>query len=608
MLFKKQNGFSLVSALVALGILGVSAKMLMTLNLQTVKSQKRTETFQNAFSLETRMAITLMDSNLCKAALTDNGNSPIIVNNKDISIFDRNGDPIYEVRPEPYFNNTIKINSIKMINLDLPAPVNGFRYGQADIEVKYEKIAKVLDQNGQEYTKTLGAPISIKTLADGTLENCYSEEDNAVATAVERICNDLGGEVNANGECELIPGQPVPTNDNTPTSTLLDDVYVNRVGDNVSGPLTLNPGAPLNTQDSLIADGTIEANAAINANARINANDGIDLALGKIICTQIDASGNKHCVDLSKKCPANTIFSGQYHQSGSNLGAPKCVLPCSNTEHFAGFNPEGTAAICRPLPFSTCGEGQYAISVDANGNTDCAPVPESAQGSCPDGHYLAGFEPDGTKICKPDTTVDQGCTPPQVLQGFNSQGEAVCTTPPSVSGVEVQEFKLGNTWSEPGSNQSAGDSTVVAQDYDFCFLSAMAGEDGYKDSSYRECRVSRSGSTWRLTSNHDESRSVMCAMQCINICSGPQEGYWSTTSVGQCQCPQGSVQGTQSVNQECRGAKCGGSCDPANKVTSRSCFCSTPCQAPNVICPQIGNNVCVPASACPGGGLDPGIQ
>ncbi len=81
-----------------------------------------------------------------------------------------------------------------------------------------------------------------------------------------------------------------------------------------------------------------------------------------------------------------------------------------------------------------------------------------------------------------------------------------CRAPASAGGVVVTVLsRTGTGTSNLGSS------------YDYCALGESGGEDGYKDSTDRDCRVYKSGSSWYLKSRIHEGRSNRCSANCFKI-------------------------------------------------------------------------------------------
>lgn len=579
-----KKGFSLVEVMIALGVLAVASVGVMKISTNTAKVQKRAETFQNVLSIEQRINLAVLNPDSCANSLGSNGAN--ISLNKDIQIRNPNNDLIYEANPNnSIMNNTISINHIRIVDLDLtgatftnPSPPNNtLRTGQAFIEVNYSKSSNTLDVKEQEYTKKVGPINLVVDEASRNLVECRSPVNQAVEAAIGRICQQLGGVYNANTlMCEsnnaALDANPSPQPANPADRLapgLLDNRYVSRQGDNVVGPLplTVSSAGGLITEAGapLVANGSVTANGNVVANGTLLANQGLNMPAGRTICI------GSQCLDFNATCP--------------------------NNMYQEGFEPNGSPR-CKILPSSECGPGQYIVSVN-NGVVECGVIPEAAQGVCPENTVLMGYRADGTKDCR-DTgsVVGKNCEDDETLNGFDINGDPICTSD-SLSGLTFKSMYLteegGLTFTPP-----------AAYDRDFEI-------DGKRCSrTNRRCENdSRTTCSpgFKVTNLKRESRrsggisnkNCWCDWSCVpdqekpieiafRECS-PEQGRWSVTSSGSCQCPgydpfraTAPAQGTENISSRCVGDKCGAGCDPATKPeTQRTCYCYPCSRDPNGI-------------------------
>ena len=661
---KNQKGFTLVQTMVALGIMAVASVGLMKVSKQTAKTQKRAEVFQDIFTIENRIQLMMVNPLNCAASLGPIGTP--VQNGKEITIrrvTDANpaGEIIYQGNDTVYYNN-LRVENIRLADVNLQ-PDNGSLVGSANIELVYYKTSNLLDQQNTRYVKKIEVP---RILADaaGNMQSCQSDEAQAAIEAARRLCRNIGGvfdnEINRNCVFPGVGNQPAEQT--TVLEDRLDPRYFETAGDTVTGTANFNGSVNLNDITTLNGSSFINAPVVTNGNGTIRAN-----ALVETV-SELRASGDLNANGATTTNGSLTVNQGLTSngiiQSNENVqiaaGKKLCIgakcldfeNDCNANEYFRGFDAAGNS-ICTNIPSSACGAGEYITSVEPSGKINCGIIPESGRGQCPATQFLQGYDLNGNRICVdgvvPDktcqfpkilegfdangdpncvdpiginqacpppsvlvgygptgvpecqkpVTVDQKCNPPEVLVGYDSNGMKICERPQDQSSLQISS----PVTTAAGNGNTAKDLGV----HDMCFLTQVGLDSNDRGSNPDfNCRVERRGERWSLVVDGlFRINTVTCKAQCISLCDGPKKGYWSTTGYGQCRCPQGSRTGTQTVQQECRGTKCGGSCDASERRTSQACSCAGPpggsgtCPKPDQIrCVAYGNQ-CVLRTQCP---------
>ena len=187
-IIENNRGFSLVSVLVAVGLLGTVAMFVVNLNQQQVKNSKNAETKNELIALHAQINQYLLDGDACSETFSPpfvlSGTSRPVPN-----IFDGKGNVKFSENT-PYGNNTVKINSITLTPV---APATNLTLAnnsskEMRLTFVYQKISNLTAKN----TLTKTVDVKVQRDASGNII-CYSQLSNAIDEAVKQSCISLGG-------------------------------------------------------------------------------------------------------------------------------------------------------------------------------------------------------------------------------------------------------------------------------------------------------------------------------------------------------------------------------------------------------------------------------
>jgi type II secretory pathway pseudopilin PulG len=203
----KNQGFSLPSVLVSMGLLGVLAVGVMQLSQTMTKSSKSSEVKAELVFVQNQIVQVLLSGTHCNKNFKDKV-VPINANSTPISItqlkrdngttdgivaFDTTG---------TYGNGQIKISSMQV-----EGPVNLVNNsGSITLKVTFERLAKSI-VGGNRIIKEY--PLYVETVVDGSdnkIVKCYSSEGNAIETAKKEFCLEVGGTLDADDKCQFSSG------------------------------------------------------------------------------------------------------------------------------------------------------------------------------------------------------------------------------------------------------------------------------------------------------------------------------------------------------------------------------------------------------------------
>lgn len=244
------KGFTLVEILVAAGLMGILAVVMMNIFKQQTFSQKKTEAGFELSTLQQSINTTLLNAQACTNTLTVIPN--IAVPNLTLTqIRDQANNVQFQTGVS--YGNLVEIETIRLVNVVYPtASVPTKRYGTLDIQFNFKKTSKVLENTN--INSRTNFKVNIETDLAGRVTNCYSALENAVDTAKVESCQAIGGTFDtATNKCVLPPYTAGPGSDTDATSTkfledymanfivnVLDPRYVNVGGDTMTGSLVMN--------------------------------------------------------------------------------------------------------------------------------------------------------------------------------------------------------------------------------------------------------------------------------------------------------------------------------------------------------------------------------
>ena len=181
------EGFSIISMIMAAGMMAGLALTLAELTKQQMAIQVKIETAVELVNLSRRISRALYDGESCKNTI----GSTIVFNiSSTVQSFpidfirDKENNSIIE-KGGKYGNNMIKVNSMK---LEVPKIENNSF--EAKFIVVFQKIKKAIKGHNlvtREY------PLSLESDTDGTLLGCNSSFDATARLVKRQLCNELGG-------------------------------------------------------------------------------------------------------------------------------------------------------------------------------------------------------------------------------------------------------------------------------------------------------------------------------------------------------------------------------------------------------------------------------
>ena len=176
------EGFSLVSTMVAVGMMGLLSLALSQLTRQQVGIQKKVETYFEINNLSNKILRGLYDGDGCME--TFGINSDIIGGRTLSAIKNKNGEVVVDT-VQKYGNRLIKVDSISIANVR----INGTS-GQMDLQVVFEKLNKSI----RGYKKTTQSyPLSVQVDSLKRLTQCTYDYGGIYRVAAEGVCKSLTG-------------------------------------------------------------------------------------------------------------------------------------------------------------------------------------------------------------------------------------------------------------------------------------------------------------------------------------------------------------------------------------------------------------------------------
>ncbi len=208
-----QGGFTLVQVLVAAAIIGGLSVTLMNIMRQQAVVQKMAEINHEETALLQQISRTLLNANACKFTIGDG--QPVQNGRSLIAIKNRNNTDIFKTTgPLSEYGGRVENKLLKILSFTLEVPTGALvtlsgttdQVGQIDLKVRWERKSPLIQGNK---TPSRKIPLSVKTTsADGLIE-CYSATENAVDTARQKACEQMGGSYihppgdPSSGRCDL---------------------------------------------------------------------------------------------------------------------------------------------------------------------------------------------------------------------------------------------------------------------------------------------------------------------------------------------------------------------------------------------------------------------
>jgi Tfp pilus assembly protein PilV len=197
----KRNGFSIVSVLIAIALMSVVALGVMQLTKMMSTTTKQSEGNTEIVSMQNQIIQLLINRKHCSKSfenktLPANNTSSISLNVLKRDNGTNPGRTAFDKTTE-YGNHTVKISSIKLYGS------NAISNNQANVnlEITFEKISKII-KGSKTVTKKFPIFVEVDNATNREIQKCFSMEDDAVITAKNEICDDLGGDFST-GKCVL---------------------------------------------------------------------------------------------------------------------------------------------------------------------------------------------------------------------------------------------------------------------------------------------------------------------------------------------------------------------------------------------------------------------
>lgn len=189
-MINSQKGFSLIEILVAFGLMGTLSVAFLNMTQSQSIMQKKAETDLELNSIVNTISQNLLIQEACNQSL---GVGSVIVNNLSLdNIKNRSGSVIFD-KVQNYGGNLIKLNSIKVAQLNLGSSTSSGKYGDFKLNIEFERISKIV-RGAKKIIKSF--PISVKLDSTNKLINCYSAAEGAVDTSIVEGCASMGGVFN----------------------------------------------------------------------------------------------------------------------------------------------------------------------------------------------------------------------------------------------------------------------------------------------------------------------------------------------------------------------------------------------------------------------------
>lgn len=391
----RRSGFSLVELMVASGLLGGLAIYLLNISKQQTVVEKRAETSFEINTISGTISQSLLNKDSCAQTL---GVGNIINNGTQLNeIRNRSGNVLFN-KIATYGNNQLKLTQIIIKDLVTSGVGGGNRYGEAKIDITFEKVSKLIEGN-----KTINRafPIQVELSPTNALLSCYSSVDNAVATAKLEMCASLNGVFDVpTDKCNLnaFDVASAPLVYEAVSSQYLNDFYDQRKINDLD-PRFVNISGDTMT-GKLLVENEIQTTSQFCVGARCRNFARVNCAPGSVV-KEILEDGSLVCANVT--CPDPNTF-------------------------YVGITSSGTP-ICKAFPTNTCSANQYVSKVNADGSVVCSNLPPGTNKTCPGG-AIQSIDGSGNHTCvtvEPDTNVfGKLCSTGQVLRGFDSNGNVIC--------------------------------------------------------------------------------------------------------------------------------------------------------------------------------------
>lgn len=458
----RRSGFSLVELMVASGLLGGLAIYLLNISKQQTVVEKRAETSFEINTISGTISQSLLNKDSCAQTL---GVGNIINNGTQLNeIRNRSGNVLFN-KIATYGNNQLKLTQIIIKDLVTSGAGGGNRYGEAKIDITFEKVSKLIEGN-----KTINRafPIQVELSPTNALLSCYSSVDNAVATAKLEMCASLNGVFDVpTDKCNLnaFDVASAPLVYEAVSSQYLNDFYDQRKINDLD-PRFVNISGDTMT-GKLLVENDIQTTSQFCVGARCRNFARVNCAPGSVV-KEILEDGSLVCANVT--CPDPNTF-------------------------YVGITSSGTP-ICKAFPTNTCSANQYVSKVNADGSVVCSNLPPGTNKTCPSGTSIQSIDSAGNHTCSSpvvDTNVySKQCASGQLLRGFDASGNPICET--AQAALTTQVVTGPNSACRGSSTATCpADTVLISGGHQWVSSCGCGEEHRFLLNSYP------SGNSWRTT-------------------------------------------------------------------------------------------------------------
>ena len=187
-LHRNTQGFSMISVIMAFGMLGGLSLTLAKLNTQQMGLQKKIESHFELNTLTQNISRTIYDQAACIKTIKKDasGNNTRFVDGGTIElkhIKNKTGQKVFR-KNRIYGNGLIKILTLSLEDIAVQGTT-----AETNLRIIFEKTARTI--TGYKKASKI-FPLSVKLNASGYPVGCYSDLNSAVTTAKKQICEDFG--------------------------------------------------------------------------------------------------------------------------------------------------------------------------------------------------------------------------------------------------------------------------------------------------------------------------------------------------------------------------------------------------------------------------------
>lgn len=173
----KQNGFSLIEVMVAVGVMSLMSYFMMDMITNQNKAIKSTQIAMDLNEAQNRIQRYMLDSDICKDSLVDYS-FPISAA-VPISSLKKTGAP-------DLFSTAAGSNKVGGVEVESLIVT---RQNSTDLEltIQFKKLNSKASYGGDSFIRKVSLSAQFIP-ATNTIKNCFSQLDNAVVTSVEQAC------------------------------------------------------------------------------------------------------------------------------------------------------------------------------------------------------------------------------------------------------------------------------------------------------------------------------------------------------------------------------------------------------------------------------------